>query len=151
MPQTINRRDLIKGAIATSAAISAAVASTSVKAKSDGHHHHSENPNEDLIEAALECSKDGQACVDHCFTLLKKGDKEMASCAESVTEMLVMCDGLAKMASYRSPHLKEYAKVCASVCKDCQDECEKHADKHAECKACAESCEDCIKACENVV
>ena len=94
--------------------------------------------------------KDGQACLDHCFTLLKDGDKKMADCAESVTEMLVMCDGLAKMASYRSPHLKDFAKVCAAVCKDCQDECEKHSEKHVECKQCADSCADCIKACDDI-
>jgi Cys-rich four helix bundle protein (predicted Tat secretion target) len=85
--------------------------------------------------------KDGQACLDHCFTLLEDGDKEMARCAESVTEMRVMCDSLAKMACYRSPHLKDFAKVCAAVCKDCEDEC----------KACADSCGDCIDACEKIV
>ena len=151
MTQTINRRDLIKGAVVASAAIGAAIASSSTAAKSGEHQHHSKNPNEELIETALDCMKDGQACLDHCFVLLKDGDKEMASCAESVNEMLVMVNGLAKMAAYRSPHLKEFAKVCAKVCKDCQDECEKHSDKHAECKACEESCADCIKACEDVV
>lgn len=154
MSQTLNRRELIKGAIATGAAIGTTLSATSSMAKSDehAHHkHHAKNPNKAVIDSALTCSKDGQACLDHCFVLLKDGDKEMASCAESVTQMLVMVDSLSKMASYQSPHLKEFAKVCAKVCKDCEDECDKHADKHAECKQCAESCADCIKACDNIV
>ena len=154
MSQRINRRYLIKGIVATGAALGTTLAATSASAKSDGHSghkHHSKNPYEDLIESAMTCSKDGQACLDHCFVLLKDGDSEIAQCAEIVTEMLVMVDALAKMASYRSSRLKEFAKVCAAVCKDCQDECEKHADKHAECKVCAESCEDCIKACDKIL
>ena len=153
MSQTLNRRDLIKGALAASAIAGSALSAKSAVAaddKNDHHAHHAKNKNENVVDTALVCMKDGQACLDHCFILLKDGDKEMASCAESVTEMLVMCDGLAKMASYRSPHLKDFAKVCAAVCKDCQDECEKHSDKHVECKQCADSCADCIKACDNI-
>ena len=155
MPETLNRRDLIKGALAASAAIGTMAAATSSFAKEDdheGHHmHHAKNPNTAAIDTALSCMKEGQACLDHCFVLLKDGNKEMAACAESVTEMLVMCEGLAKMASYRSPHLKEYAKVCIAVCEDCEDECKKHSDKHVECKKCEESCADCIEACKNIV
>ncbi len=150
MSQTINRRNLIKSAMAASVAIGAAVSSKTAMASEDKHKHHMKNKNEDVIDAALTCLKDGQACVDHCFELLKDGDTSIAKCAETVTEMLVMCDGLAKMASYRSPHLKDFAKVCAAVCEDCKKECEKHADKHAECKKCAESCGDCIEACKNI-
>ena len=152
MSQTINRRDLIKSAMAASVAIGATVSAKSAMAGDDEHKHkhHSKNKNEHAIKTALACLKDGQACVDHCFTLLKDGDTSIAKCAETVTEMLVMCDGLSKMASYRSPHLKDFAKVCAAVCKDCKKECEKHSDKHAECKQCAESCGDCIDACENI-
>ncbi len=150
MPQTINRRDLIKNAMAASVAIGATVSATSAISSEDRHKHHSKNKNQDIIDTALICLKDGQACLDHCFELLKDGDTNIAKCAESVTEMLVMCDGLSKMASYRSPHLKDFAEVCAAVCKDCQKECEKHADKHVECKKCAESCADCIDACKEV-
>ncbi len=75
----------------------------------------------------------------------------MAKCAETVTEMLVLCDGLSKMASYQSSHLKKLAKVCVAVCKDCKYECEKRSDKHAACKACEDSCGDCIDACEKIV
>lgn len=154
MPETLNRRDLIKSAMLASAAIGATVSAKSVIAgddKHDHHAHHAKNKNTKVVDTALVCLKDGQACLDHCFILLKDGDTSMAKCAETVTEMLVMCDALAKMASYQSPHLKAFAKVCAAVCEDCKDECDEHADDHVECKQCSESCEDCIKACENIV
>ena len=153
MSQTLNRRDLIKGALAASAVAGSALSAKHAIAaddKNDHHAHHAKNKNENVVDTALTCLKDGQACLDHCFILLKDGDKEMARCAETVTEMLVMCDSLAKMASYRSPHLKDFAKVCAAVCKDCQDECEKHSDKHVECKQCEDSCKECIDACKNI-
>lgn len=155
MSDTISRRNLLKSAIATGATSAAIAATLTTKTANAGdkdhsHHKHHANKNKKVIETALTCLKDGQACLDHCFVLLKDGDNEMARCAETVTEMLVMCDGLSKMASYRSPHLKDFAKVCAAVCKDCQDECKKHSDKHAECKACEESCADCIEACDNI-
>jgi Cys-rich four helix bundle protein (predicted Tat secretion target) len=152
MPQTLKRRDLIKSAMLASAAISTTLAAQSVTAEEKGHHqHHSENKNKQVIDTALTCLQDGQACLDHCFILLKDGDTEMAKCAETVTEMLVLCDGLSKMASYRSSHLKEFAKVCAAVCQDCKDECKKHSDNHAACKACEDSCGDCIDACKKIV
>ena len=150
MPQTINRRNLIKTAMLASATIGASVTATTAMAEKSKHEHHAKNKNEKVVDTALACLKDGQACVDHCFELLKGGDTEIARCAETVTEMLVMCDGLTKMASYRSPHLKAFAKVCVAVCEDCKKECEKHADKHAECKACADSCGDCIDACKDI-
>lgn len=152
MPQTMNRRNLIKNAMVASAAIGATLSAQAVSASEKKHDHssHTKNKNDHVIDAALSCLKDGQACVDHCFELLKSGNTSIAKCAETVTEMLVMCDGLAKMASYRSTHLKAFAKVCAAVCEDCKKECEKHADKHAECKKCADSCGDCIDACKNI-
>lgn len=153
MPQTMNRRELIKNAVLASAAIGAAVSTKSVMADDDDHDHHKhhvKNKNKHVVEAALDCLEDGQACLDHCFVLLKDGDTSIAKCAESVTEMLVMCDALSKMASYRSAHLKDFAKVCIAVCEDCKKECEEHSDKHVECKECADSCGDCIDACKNI-
>lgn len=141
------RRDLLKGALAASAAT---MASSTVFAGSDHHQHDHINSNTALVDTAMDCLKKGQACLDHCFVLLKKGDNSVAACADTVNEMLVMCTALSQMASYQSKHLAKLAKVCAAACKDCKKECDKHADKHAECKACAESCEECIKACEKI-
>lgn len=115
-----------------------------------GHKHHKSNRNTNLVDAALDCVKKGQACNDHCIDLVKSGDTSIADCMASVSEMLAACTALSQMASYQSSHLAAFAKVCISVCKDCEKECRKHEDKHAECKACAESCNDCIKACEKV-
>jgi Cys-rich four helix bundle protein (predicted Tat secretion target) len=139
------RRDLLKGAIA----VSAATMISSTAQASSNHHHHS-NPNAGLVDTALDCLKTGQACLDHCFALFKQGDTSVADCADKVTEMLAMCTALSQMASYQSKHLASLAKLCAAVCKDCKKECDKHAKKHAACKACAESCEKCIKECEKI-
>lgn len=141
-----SRRDLLKGAIAASAAT---MASGTVLAGTGHQHHDHINSNTALIDTSMDCLKKGQACLDHCFELLKKGDNSIAECADKVNEMLVMCTALSQMASYQSKHLKELAKVCVAACKDCKKECDKH-DKHAECKACSDSCADCIKACEKI-
>lgn len=143
--QEFTRRDLLKGAVA----ISAATMISGVAQASSGHHHHA-NPNAAVVDTALDCIKTGQACLEHCFDLFKQGDISVADCADTVTDMLAMCTALTQMASSQSKHLAGVAKVCAAVCKDCKKACEKHADKHAACKACAESCEDCIKACEKI-
>lgn len=153
MSETLNRRDMIKGAVLASAALGTTISATAVKASDDSHqhhHHHEHNKNKHVVKAAMKCLADGQACLDHCFQLFADGDTSVAKCAESVTEMISMVTALHQMASYRSTHLKSLAKVCAAVCKDCQKECEKH-DEHVECKACAESCKDCIEACESIV
>jgi Cys-rich four helix bundle protein (predicted Tat secretion target) len=137
------RRDLLKGAIAVSAA-------TMISGTAQASNHHQSNPNAGLVDTALDCVKKGQACLDHCIKLFKKGDTSVADCADKVTEMLAMCTALSQMASYQSKHLAKFAKVCAAVCRDCKKACDEHAKKHAACKACAESCEKCIKACEKI-
>ena len=144
------RRDLLKGAVAASAVIAAGSSTSAVAEKMDHSHMHHSNPNNDVIEAALDCLKNGQACLDHCIDLFKMGDNSVANCADKVTEMLAMCTALSQMASYQSKHLAKFARVCAAVCKDCKKACEEHADKHQACKNCAESCEECIEACEKI-
>lgn len=144
-----SRRDLLKGAVAASAAIATGVSGTVLAGSNHDHMNHG-NPNAALVDTSLDCLKTGQACLDHCIQLFKQGDTSVADCADKVNEMLAMCTALSKMASYNSSHLAEVAKVCAAVCKDCKKACEKHAKKHKACKECAASCEDCIKACEKI-
>ena len=60
---------------------------------------------------------------------LKDGDTVMEKRAGTVTEVLVLSDGLSKMASYQSSHLKEFSKAYAVVCKDCKDEGEGEGEK----------------------
>lgn len=144
------RRDLLKGAVAASAAIAAGSSSSVLASTNDHKHMHHSNPNSAVIDTALDCVKNGQACLDHCIELFKMGDISVANCADKVTEMLAMCTALSQMASYQSKHLASFAKVCAVVCKDCKKACDEHADKHQACKDCADSCKKCIEACERI-
>lgn len=145
---TINksRRDLL----VSTAAVTAALAASSASAVSESHHHGA-MLNNDLIDAALDCIKKGEACSNHCIVLIKNGDNTVADCLDMVGETLAMCSALSTLASSQSTHLNALAKVCVEVCKDCEKECEVHADKHAECKACMESCAACIDECEKLI
>lgn len=120
------RRDLLKGAVVASATMA-----TGTVFGSSGHDHmNHENPNSGLVDTALDCMKTGQACLDHCIDLFKSRDTSVAGCPDKVT---AMCNALSQMASYKSKHLANLAKVCAAVCKDCK-----------------KACDDCIKACEKI-
>lgn len=143
---SLGRRELLTGATA----VIAMAGSNIAFAETDHKHHHASNPNEAIVDAALDCLKTGQACLDHCILLFKKGDNSVAACADTVNEMLAMCTTLSKLASYQSRHLKAFAKVCMESCIDCEKECRKHEDKHAECKACADSCKNCIEQCKKL-
>nr|CRH07034.1 conserved Tat exported protein of unknown function [Candidatus Magnetococcus massalia] len=99
-----------------------------------------------LIDGAMDCQKDGQACIEHCVQLLKGGDLSMGECLDRAQEMLVMCTAMGRLAGFQSAHLKKVVSLCIDICSDCKVACEKHADKHAECRACAKSCDACIKA-----
>ncbi len=145
---TINksRRDLL----VSTAAVTAAIAASSATAVSESHQHHGVILNNELIDAALDCIKKGEACSNHCIILIKNGDNSVADCLDMVGETLAMCSALSTLASSQSTHLNALAKVCIDVCKDCEKECEVHADKHAECKACMESCAACIDECEKL-
>jgi Cys-rich four helix bundle protein (predicted Tat secretion target) len=114
------------------------------------HHHPAMAANQVLINATSDCIQKGQACLNHCFTLLGQGEKEMAACAASVNQMLAMCAALQQLASANSKYLAAQAKVVMEVCKDCQEECKKHASKHEECKLCGEACAVCYKECQKV-
>lgn len=101
-----------------------------------------------LIDKALVCINRGEVCLNHCLAMMSMGDTTLKDCMATVSAMLPMCGGLAKLAALDAPRLKDYAKVCMDTCTDCEKECRKHEDKHTICKACAESCADCIKACK---
>ena len=141
-----SRRDILLGATAVAATLATETAFSATEHK----HVHHKNKHTEIIDAALDCLKTGQACNDHCIELIKMGDTTIAECMDVLTESLAMCNALAQMASYQSEHLPALAKVCISVCEDCEKECRKHEDKHAECKACADSCNECIDACKKI-
>jgi Cys-rich four helix bundle protein (predicted Tat secretion target) len=148
MNENLSRRDVVKCAIAATTAL----ASGAVLGAEDAanHSHHADNPTLEVVDAAMNCVKKSQACIEHCMQLFQSGDTTLAKCADLVQETIAMCDALAQMASYHSKHLSAVAKVCISVSQDCEDECRKYAEKHVECKECADSCAVCIKACEKV-
>jgi Cys-rich four helix bundle protein (predicted Tat secretion target) len=100
-----------------------------------------------LIDSAFACLQLGQACQQHCLTLLSKGDTSLAECASTIAAMLPLCAALAVQDSAR---LKALALVCAEVCRDCEKACRKHEGHHAICKQCADSCAACAGQCDKV-
>lgn len=148
----MQRREMLK-AVAGTVAVAM---TTSVMAATENHEHHHEHGasgNDDftsLVDSSADCLKTGEACLAHCITLLSQGDKEMAACAQSVSELLATCDALMKLAAQKSKFTPAMAKVTADVCSSCEKQCRKYESLHAECKACAESCAACLKACNAI-
>jgi Cys-rich four helix bundle protein (predicted Tat secretion target) len=140
----LSRRNLLIGA----AAVSATVATNALAGEQ--HHHHQVNKNTGLIATAMDCIQTGDACLAHCFELVKGKDTSMADCMNMVADMLPMCTALSKLASTQSTHLGDLAKLCIAICDDCEKECRKHADKHVECKECANACTDFIRECKKI-
>jgi Cys-rich four helix bundle protein (predicted Tat secretion target) len=114
------------------------------------HHHHGAGKYAAVSGTARVCVEKGEICAAHCIELLAEGDKAMAACARSVSDMLAVCRGLASLAARESRYVPAYAKLAAEVCKACEDECRKHEDKHVQCKDCAESCAACAKECKAI-
>lgn len=88
-----------------------------------GHHGHHSSADDALLKAVYDCMNTSQACLAHCLGEFKKGDSEMADCAQAVQETAAMCDATAKMAALGSQHLKRVAAACMDVCKTCRDSC----------------------------
>jgi len=148
----MQRREILKAVAGT-----VAVAMTaSALATSETHEHHHQHGDIDgkklagLIDSSADCLKTGEACLAHCIALLGQGDKEMAACAQSVSELLATCDALMKLASQSSQFTPALAKVTADVCASCEKQCRKYETQHAECKACADSCAACVKECSAI-
>jgi|APLak6261678615_1056124.scaffolds.fasta_scaffold16615_2 Cys-rich four helix bundle protein (predicted Tat secretion target) len=149
----MNRRDALKTTAAAGAVLSlSALAQGAPKAAApagktatppSGIAAHKE-----IYDAALECLRTGNECLDHCVRSLSTGDKMMAECAGTVRAMLPLCEAVSQLAMLDSKFLKELAAVCAKACRECEAACKKHSGHHAECKACMESCAKCAAACE---
>jgi Cys-rich four helix bundle protein (predicted Tat secretion target) len=102
-----------------------------------------------LVAAAFACIQMGQACQQHCLTMLSKGDITLAECAATIAAMLPACQAIAELAVQGSPRLKAMAVVCALLCRDCEKACRKH-ETHAICKQCADACAACAAQCDKV-
>ncbi len=102
-----------------------------------------------LVDAASDCVSKGQVCLSHCHEMLANGDKSMAACAKSVSELLAVCGALLALAAQGAPSLPKLAAVAFDVCTRCEAECLKHA-QHPPCKDCADACVACAAQCKKV-
>ncbi len=143
----MNRRELLLGGMALAGA---AVVGRAQAATHEHAHHHGAPGYAGLSASIADCVQKGEVCLNHCLDLLGQGDKDMASCAKSVSQMLAVCGALRQLANQNSTHTAKLAAVAMDVCKQCEDECKKHAAKHESCKACGESCAACYKECQKV-
>jgi Cys-rich four helix bundle protein (predicted Tat secretion target) len=155
----MNRRNFIAAGVSGVSLASAALAAADEHAGHAGHGKAKGDAapaatpwlqNGALIDAAADCQKAGTACLEHCLSTLRAGDKSMARCSETVSAMLPMCRALESLAAQGSPHLKALAALCAKVCRDCEVACKEHAGHHDTCKRCMESCQKCAAACEKL-
>ncbi|MDO8310761.1 MAG: four-helix bundle copper-binding protein [Sideroxyarcus sp.] len=144
----MNRRELLLGAAAMAATATAGKAFAEHDHKGMMHDHKSTR-NEKLIAAASDCVLKANICVQHCIVLMGQGEKDLAACAASSSQLVAMCTALQHLASAESKFLPQLAKLAMDICKDCEDECKK-TERHPECKACGESCAACYKECKKI-
>jgi len=144
----MNRRELLLGAAAMAAAATTSRAFAAEPSMHE-HHHGMSMRNDGLIGAASDCVLKAQICLQHCLVLLGQGDKSMAACAKSATQVEAMCSALQKLAAAEAKNLPQMAKLAMDVCKECEEECKK-TEKHPECKACMEACAACYKECKKI-
>lgn len=144
----MNRRDLLTTAAGSLAVYSLSALADGPKAAPPAAKAPEGPANQALVDAALDCVRTGEICLQHCIRLLSTGDKSMAECAATVRAMLPLCEATAQLGLQSSVHLKALAAVCGKACRDCEAACKKHQHHHAECKACFESCQKCAAECE---
>ncbi|MGC2049503.1 MAG: four-helix bundle copper-binding protein [Gallionella sp.] len=145
----MNRRELLTNAAAMVAAVTAGRA---FAAEHDHmQHDHEQKPNkyQMLLVSASDCMLKADICLQHCIVAMGKGDKDLAACARSSSEVAAICIALQHLASADSKQLPQLAKVAMDICKDCEDECKK-TDKQPECRACGEACAECYKECKKI-
>lgn len=144
----MNRREALLSGVALAGA--AIVGRVQAAEMSHEHHQHNMTANAGLISAVADCIQKGQVCLNHSLYLLGQGDKDMASCAKSVNQMLAICGSLQALANQESTYLAKLAVIAKDACDACEEECKKHAEKHEACKSCGESCVACAKECKKL-
>lgn len=146
----MDRRTLLQTATASAlAALTGSAAAAAAPAAQHRHHHHAGGSKfQALAASATHCLTTGETCLAHCLVLLGQGDKAMAACGQSVSELLAVCSALQKLALQESNHTAAMAKMALAVCEECEKECRKHEKKHSQCKDCADACADCAKQCK---
>jgi Cys-rich four helix bundle protein (predicted Tat secretion target) len=150
----MQRRALMTAAAAAATAAFGAQAQTKPKPKAadaHAHHHHGGGGKYDAImQSAAHCVMTGEVCLAHCHVVLADGEKEMAECAKSVSELVAVCTALRALAAQESPRLPALAKAAIDTCLACEKECRKHEKKHSQCKDCADACKACADDCRKV-
>lgn len=162
----INRREILTGtgAVGAGLLLSAAFPGT---AYSENHSHGGHMmqhqgggmslaptnmpPNMQLMNSAQNCITAANICINHCISLISRGDTSLRDCLRTASEMIPACNALGQLASMNAKRLKELAEFCIIVCNDCEIECRKHQSHHWQCKNCAEACAECIKQCKNLL
>jgi Cys-rich four helix bundle protein (predicted Tat secretion target) len=139
---------MIQSSVAVTLAAAASGAALAQADKSAVHQHHGGGMYAALAGAAGDCTRVGQVCITHCLMLLGQGDKSLAACASSVSQLLATCDALMKLAASNSKYVLKMAALALTVCEDCEKECRKHETKHKECKDCGDACASCAKECK---
>lgn len=144
----MDRREFI-----AAAGTATAVASTSqafAQAMGGGETEDMHPPKYKALEkTSIECVATGNDCLRHCLGMYKMKDTSMADCADSVFQLVAVCDALAALAAVNSEHTGHLAKVVEMVCNDCKKECDKFP-KIAVCKACGDACKACAEECRKV-
>ncbi len=149
----MNRRELLLGvtAMATAAIAGKAFAAEHEHehAGKEMAHEHSSAHHDKLIAAAADCVLKANLCLQHCIVAMGKGEKDLAACAKSSSQVAAICTALQQLASADSKQLPQLAKVAMEICKDCEEECKK-TERHPECKACKEACAACYQECKAI-
>jgi len=149
----MNRRNLIGivGAAAAAAAGRIVAADAAAQPVEHDHNDHggASGAFDALVATTTECINTGEACLDHCLTLLGRGERDLVQCARTVQSTIAACTALRQLVAVNSPRVKEFARLVALVCEDCKAECHKHAE-HVQCKKCEEACVACAKACRAI-
>ena len=112
-----------------------------------GSHTLADSPGDDptradraLIRAVQSCIESGQLCQARCLVRLGEGEKAMAACTRTVTEMIALSQALAAIAAASAPSLRALAGISRDVCRRCQRACLVHAEEEPSCRECATSC-----------
>ena len=143
----MERRQLILGGVAT---VAATAVLDQLNSSLTGSKALAAPALDQLQATASKCISAGLQCINLCRKELANGNKSMAECLGTVTDMLASCEALQRLAANESKHLSALAKVCQKVLADCAKSCEPHAKHMKECEACMTACRDCEKACNLV-
>ena len=103
-----------------------------------------------LEDSTAKCVATGEDCLRHCLGMFAMKDTSMATCANSVVQLIATCRALQTLASVNSTFTPAFAKDVAAVCTACEKECRKFYDKVSVCRACADACKTCAADCRSV-